>query len=229
MTVIVTYYLFYSPGLRITSITLSSTIYIEKEKLEDDIKIFLSSQLHFPIDKSNYFIFGTSDLQSFLQKNYLVRDIKLDKKWPNSASITFDEDLSLITLANPQSSMWDVLNHKGTYVSKIVPYTYDTRLPLVWALTKSENKYKEEISIILALEQEISQIRDLFTIEQYTITHSSITVYTNKNFVINLPRSGMPEDILIKLFTITDELREKNILPEEYIHLQFSEKRAFYK
>jgi len=222
------YYLFYSSYFEIKGINIPTTFYVSQNDIKEVMNEYFASKNILFMKRGNYFIVNTHTLANVLTSNYLLDELRINKKWPNNINITFIEKPSLLIEAFNNNDDWHIINHRGEIVRKVKPFLYNSVLPVVWNVHNIHIDTKTTKLILEAFELN-TVLEPLFEISYFIFQDSQLLQgYTSKNFRIEFnPKNDLSEQ-LTNLKVLVNEFREKEFLPREYLLLQYNEK-IFYK
>lgn len=109
-------FLIYNSFFQIKELEFVGLKIIKKEEVENKIKDeFLKNTFLFP--KSNYFLISSSKIKKFLNNNYTLEEVFVEKKFPNKIFINIKEKVSTIVYDNEKE--YFLLGQDGIILKKI--------------------------------------------------------------------------------------------------------------
>lgn len=102
------WFIFYIPYFTIKNLDFTGTEKSLAEKINIALKGELDSREYFILNKSNYFIFDEVNFKQKLEEMFMLSELEITKKFPNTATIKAKEKTtSLLLLAKDKDGIYD--------------------------------------------------------------------------------------------------------------------------
>lgn len=226
--------IFYAPHFKIKHININGLETIKEQGIKDLINSQLSKRRFFIFQQSNFWTFNKGLAVKTLNAKFGLRQLAIDKKFPNTLSISLRERVSaLVWSANNKYYNLDL---GGVAVSEIAFEKVNPRFPLIYDQNNQEVK-TGQLVLSEATAAAVASIHDGISaktpikigfFKMVGPKAQEIKVLTSDGWQIYFDVSGDIDKQINNLALTLQEKIKDNTMNLEYIDLRFGE-RVYYK
>jgi|SRR3989344_736413 len=227
------------PGWQVSKIEFSGLETLDSKELENKVRTELTGQYAFLVPRSSIFLAGVESLSAFLKKEFpVIGEIRLEKKFPNTLSISVSERKVLGILCNDLEEKENIscvyIDTKGFAVDK-APNSTGSLIVKVRTdfseLTVGSNVLDSTVvERILFLGSELKKKTGAGAIEyEYSSKNpKDIVLRTHEGFRILFLKDSNFENVFKVLRRVLDEEIKDRRAKLDYVDLRFGNK-VFFK